>query len=77
MYDTCIYDFFMLLWQLDREKQLLRNRYEIPSQPHMMVHPCTAAKGGKFNASVASLSLLLDYRVTDNKEHSFEVCTSR
>ena len=31
-----------------------------------------AAKNGKFDCSVMSLSVLLDYRPEDNKEHSFE-----
>ncbi|XP_059052766.1 cell division cycle and apoptosis regulator protein 1-like [Achroia grisella] len=59
--------------KVDREKQLLKSRYEMPSVPHIMVHPSATAKGGKFNCNVATLSLLLDYRVTDNKEHSFEL----
>ena len=32
-----------------------------------------SAKGGKFDATTMSLSVLLDYRQEDNKEHSFEV----
>ena len=32
-----------------------------------------SAKSGKFDCSVMSLSVLLDYRPEDNKEHSFEV----
>lgn len=60
--------------QLEKEKQSIKTRYELPSTPHIIVHPNMTAKGGKFNCSVATLSLLLDYRITDNKEHSFEVC---
>ena len=59
--------------QIEKEKQILKSKYELPSSPHIIVHPNGAAKGGKFTCSVATLSLLLDYRITDNKEHSFEV----
>ncbi|CAB3238909.1 unnamed protein product [Arctia plantaginis] len=59
--------------KLEKEKALLKTRYEIPTTPHILVHPSNTAKGGKFNCSVATLSLLLDYRITDNKEHSFEL----
>ncbi|XP_049274247.1 cell division cycle and apoptosis regulator protein 1 isoform X2 [Rhipicephalus sanguineus] len=49
-------------------------RYEdLPSQPSILVYPSRTAKGGRFDCSVMSLSLLLDYRQEDNKEHSFEV----
>lgn len=61
-------------FQLEKDKQLLKAHYELPNNPHIIVHPNATAKGGKFNCSVATLSLLLDYRITDNKEHSFEVC---
>lgn len=37
------------------------------------MHPNWAAKSGKFDCSIMSLSVLLDYRLEDNKEHSFEV----
>ena len=37
------------------------------------MYPNATAKGGKFDCSVMSLSVLLDYRPEDNKEHSFEV----
>ncbi|XP_047022062.1 cell division cycle and apoptosis regulator protein 1-like [Helicoverpa zea] len=59
--------------KLEKEKQLRKSRYEIPTTPHILVHPSNTAKGGKFNCNVATLSLLLDYRITDNKEHSFEL----
>ncbi|XP_026322034.1 cell division cycle and apoptosis regulator protein 1-like isoform X2 [Hyposmocoma kahamanoa] len=59
--------------RIEKEKQSLKTRYELPSSPYIIVHPNAAAKGGKFNCSVATLSLLLDYRITDNKEHSFEL----
>ncbi|KAL0832692.1 hypothetical protein ABMA28_000878 [Loxostege sticticalis] len=59
--------------KLEKEKQQLKSRYELPNSPHIIVHPSATAKGGKFNCNVATLSLLLDYRITDNKEHSFEL----
>lgn len=59
--------------QIEKEKQTLKTKYELPTTPHVIVHPSPTAKGGKFSCSVATLSLLLDYRITDNKEHSFEV----
>ncbi|KAJ0178834.1 hypothetical protein K1T71_005609 [Dendrolimus kikuchii] len=59
--------------KLEKEKQMLNTRYEIPTVPHIIVHPSATAKGGKFNCTIATLSLLLDYRITDNKEHSFEL----
>ncbi len=48
-------------------------RYNLPDNPAIVVHPSATAKGGKFDCTVMSLSLLLDYRPEDNKEHSFEV----
>ncbi|CAH2071421.1 unnamed protein product, partial [Iphiclides podalirius] len=59
--------------RLEKEKIAIRARYELPSLPHIIVHPSATAKNGKFNCNVATLSLLLDYRITDNKEHSFEL----
>ncbi|KPI91379.1 Cell division cycle and apoptosis regulator protein 1 [Papilio xuthus] len=59
--------------KLEKEKQAVKVRYELPSTPHIIVHPSSTAKNGKFTCSVATLSLLLDYRITDNKEHSFEL----
>ncbi|KAH9495313.1 Cell division cycle and apoptosis regulator protein 1 [Bulinus truncatus] len=56
-----------------RERAILERRYKLPEVPSVLVHPSTTAKGGKFDCSVMSLSLLLDYRPEDNKEHSFEV----
>ncbi|XP_077505020.1 cell division cycle and apoptosis regulator protein 1-like isoform X1 [Amblyomma americanum] len=46
---------------------------DLPSEPSILVYPSRTAKGGRFDCSVMSLSLLLDYRQEDNKEHSFEV----
>ncbi|CAH0729369.1 unnamed protein product, partial [Brenthis ino] len=59
--------------RIEKEKQILKSKFELPASPHIIVHPHGAAKGGKFSCSVATLSLLLDYRITDNKEHSFEL----
>lgn len=53
----------------------VRRKYNLPDDPHIIVHPSTTAKSGKFDCSIMSLSVLLDYRPEDNKEHSFEVCS--
>lgn len=45
----------------------------LPQQPSILVYPSPTAKAGRFDCSVVSLSVLLDYRLEDNKEHSFEV----
>ncbi|KAM6956273.1 cell division cycle and apoptosis regulator protein 1-like [Aplochiton taeniatus] len=55
------------------ERQRRERRYVLPDEPTIIVHPNWAAKNGKFDCSVMSLSVLLDYRLEDNKEHSFEV----
>ncbi|KAK1905985.1 Cell division cycle and apoptosis regulator protein 1 [Dissostichus eleginoides] len=55
------------------ERQRRERRYILPDEPTIIVHPNWAAKNGKFDCSVMSLSVLLDYRLEDNKEHSFEV----
>ncbi|XP_058127596.1 cell division cycle and apoptosis regulator protein 1-like [Anopheles ziemanni] len=57
----------------EKERQLLERRYQLPEKPHMIVHPSRMAKSGKFDCSIMSLSVLLDYRLEDTKEHSFEV----
>ncbi|KAK7112745.1 hypothetical protein V1264_012146 [Littorina saxatilis] len=56
-----------------KERQQLEKRYTLPESPAIIVHPNTVAKSGKFDCSVMTLSVLLDYRPEDNKEHSFEV----
>lgn len=56
-----------------KERQLLERRYMLPDSPSIIVHPNPTAKSGKFDCSIMTLSLLLDYRPEDNKEHSFEV----
>ncbi|XP_039593709.1 cell division cycle and apoptosis regulator protein 1 [Polypterus senegalus] len=55
------------------ERQRRERRYILPDEPTIVVHPNWAAKNGKFDCSIMSLSVLLDYRLEDNKEHSFEV----
>ncbi|KAJ3646146.1 hypothetical protein Zmor_023748, partial [Zophobas morio] len=57
----------------EKEKALLEKRYSLPEQQHILVHPSRTAKSGKFDCTTMSLSLLLDYRPEDTKEHSFEV----
>ncbi|XP_066303450.1 cell division cycle and apoptosis regulator protein 1-like isoform X2 [Branchiostoma lanceolatum] len=57
----------------ERERKTRERRYTLPDSPAIVVHPSPTAKGGKFDCAVMSLSVLLDYRVEDNKEHSFEV----
>ncbi|GCC33932.1 hypothetical protein chiPu_0012403 [Chiloscyllium punctatum] len=59
--------------QEEVERQRRERRYILPDEPSIIVHPNWTAKGGKFDCSVMSLSVLLDYRLEDNKEHSFEV----
>lgn len=44
-----------------------------PSPTHAL--PSRSAKGGKFDCKMMTLSGLLDYRVEDSKEHSFEAST--
>lgn len=51
----------------------MEKRYTLPNHQHILVHPSKTAKSGKFDCTVMSLSLLLDYRQEDSKEHSFEV----
>ena len=57
----------------ERERVQRERRYTLPENPAILVHPNTQAKQGKFDCTVMSLSVLLDYRPEDNKEHSFEV----
>ncbi|XP_030806780.1 cell division cycle and apoptosis regulator protein 1 isoform X3 [Geospiza fortis] len=59
--------------QEELERQRRERRYILPDEPAIIVHPNWAAKSGKFDCSIMSLSVLLDYRLEDNKEHSFEV----
>ncbi|GLG95042.1 Cell division cycle and apoptosis regulator protein 1 [Gryllus bimaculatus] len=59
--------------QDERERIAREKKYTLPEVPHIIVHPSRTAKSGKFDCTVMSLSLLLDYRPEDTKEHSFEV----
>lgn len=52
---------------------MLQKLYTLPESQHIIVHPSRTAKQGKFDCTTMSLSLLLDYRPEDTKEHSFEV----
>jgi len=56
----------------EREKAKLDRLYALPPQPSLIVYPSPTAKAGRFECAVTSLSVLLDYRPEDNKEHSFE-----
>jgi hypothetical protein len=56
----------------EREKVIRERRFVLPDNPAIIIHPSTIAKSGKFDCTVMSLSVLLDYRPEDNKEHSFE-----
>ena len=56
----------------EKEKALLERKHALPEQPSVIVYPSPTAKAGRFDCSVMSLSVLLDYRPEDNKEHSFE-----
>lgn len=57
----------------DRDKRQLEKRYQLADNPHIICHPSRTAKSGKFSCNIMSLSILLDYRPEDTKEHSFEV----
>ncbi|XP_018897471.2 cell division cycle and apoptosis regulator protein 1 [Bemisia tabaci] len=57
----------------EKLKASLEKKYSLPEFPHMIVYPSSIAKSGKFDCSLMSLSLLLDYRPDDNKEHLFEI----
>merc|ERR1712158_75292 len=57
----------------EKQKQALSIAYKLPETPCILVHPHPKAKSGKFDTTVMSLSVLLDYRTEDNKESTFEV----
>uniref|UniRef100_A0A1B0CCS2 DBC1/CARP1 catalytically inactive NUDIX hydrolase domain-containing protein n=1 Tax=Lutzomyia longipalpis TaxID=7200 RepID=A0A1B0CCS2_LUTLO len=57
----------------ERERQALEKKYTLPDNPQIIVHPNKLAKNGKFDCTMMSLSVLLDYRPEDTKEHTFEV----
>lgn len=51
----------------ERERSSLEKRYALPEPSHIIVHPSRIAKSGKFDCTVMSLSVLLDYRPEDTK----------
>ena len=51
----------------ERERVQLEKRYNLPEGSHIIVHPSKTAKSGKFDCTVMSLSVLLDYRPEDTK----------
>lgn len=51
----------------ERERATLEKRYTLPESSHIIVHPSRMAKSGKFDCTVMSLSVLLDYRPEDTK----------
>lgn len=51
----------------ERERTVLEKRYTLPDSSHIIVHPSRMAKSGKFDCTVMSLSVLLDYRPEDTK----------
>lgn len=51
----------------ERERVQLEKRYNLPDSSHIIVHPSKTAKSGKFDCTVMSLSVLLDYRPEDTK----------
>ena len=57
----------------EKQKYALKSAYKFPNDPTILVHPHPKAKSGKFDCTVMSLSVLLDYRTEDNKESTFEV----
>ncbi|XP_074647315.1 cell division cycle and apoptosis regulator protein 1-like [Tubulanus polymorphus] len=57
----------------EKDRAIKERRYQLPDTPHIIVHPSGTAKNGRFDCTVMSLSVLLDYRPEDTKEHSFEV----
>ena len=56
----------------EKQKAALTAAYKLPQTPCILVHPNSKAKSGKFDCTVTSLSVLLDYRTDDNKEATFE-----
>lgn len=51
----------------------LERHYSFPKEPTVLIYPSKTAKNGKFECKVTSIQSLLDYRIEDNKEASFEV----
>ncbi|GIY44712.1 hypothetical protein CEXT_495602 [Caerostris extrusa] len=57
----------------EEKEKVAGEKWNFPDSPAIVVQPSRTAKNGKFDCTVMSLSVLLDYRQEDNKEHSFEV----
>ncbi|KAI6175893.1 hypothetical protein M3Y97_00739600 [Aphelenchoides bicaudatus] len=53
-------------------KSALERHYTFPKEPCVFVYPNKTAKAGKFDCRSVSIQSLLDYRLDDNKESSFE-----
>ncbi|MCP9260150.1 Cell division cycle and apoptosis regulator protein 1 [Dirofilaria immitis] len=51
----------------------LERHFTIPKESGILVYPNRVTKGGKFDCKIVSLHTMLDYRIEDNKEHSFEL----
>jgi len=56
----------------DKQISSIKAAFKLPQHPTIFVHPNPKAKSGKFDCSVVSLSSMLDYRIDDNKEGTFE-----
>ncbi|VDM46214.1 unnamed protein product [Toxocara canis] len=65
------------LEKLEKEKKekkaSLERHYAMPKEVGVLVYPNRMAKGGKFDCKVVTLHNLLDYRIDDCKEHTFEL----
>ncbi|KAM3721102.1 Cell division cycle and apoptosis regulator protein [Dirofilaria immitis] len=55
------------------KKTSLERHFTIPKESGILVYPNRVTKGGKFDCKIVSLHTMLDYRIEDNKEHSFEL----
>ncbi|VDN01647.1 unnamed protein product [Thelazia callipaeda] len=55
------------------KKCSIERHFVVPKEPGILVYPSRLAKGGKFDCKIVSLHAMLDYRIEDNKEHSFEL----
>lgn len=54
-------------------KSALERHFSFPKEPCVFIYPNKTAKAGKFDCRSASIQSILDYRLDDNKESSFEV----
>ncbi|MFH4978112.1 hypothetical protein AB6A40_004821 [Gnathostoma spinigerum] len=63
--------------KLEKEKKerkaSLERHFVIPRETGILVFPDRHAKGGRFDCKVLPLHSLLEYRIEDSKEHSFEL----